>query len=108
VVKFFAELQKIGEEKAEIKTKQQADELVLAMKQHPFVVKDVKKKDKNRYPDAPFITSTLQQESFNKLKYNATKTMILAQQLYEGVDNRSGCPGRFNYLYAYGFHQGGR
>ncbi|MGE5197673.1 MAG: DNA topoisomerase, partial [Deltaproteobacteria bacterium] len=40
----------------------------------------------NRYPDPPFITSTLQQDAFNKFKFNATKTMIIAQQLYEGID----------------------
>jgi len=69
------------------------------MKGQPFVVKDVKKKEKNRYPDAPFITSTLQQESFNKLKYNATKTMILAQQLYEGVDIGQDAPvGLITYM----------
>lgn len=84
--KFMAKLEKIGDKKAEIKNKEEADRLVNDIKDKEFRVLEVKKTQKNRYPDAPFITSTMQQEGFNKLKFNATKTMILAQQLYEGID----------------------
>jgi DNA topoisomerase I len=83
---FTAKLEKIGEVKAEIKNKEDADKLVEDIKGKNFRVSEVKKTEKKRYPDAPFITSTLQQEAFNKLKFNAAKTMVVAQQLYEGID----------------------
>ncbi|HNX80840.1 MAG TPA: type I DNA topoisomerase [Candidatus Omnitrophota bacterium] len=83
---FTAKLDKKSDAKLEIKTLQEANGLLEALQGKEFVVSEVKSKEKNRNPYAPFITSTLQQEAFNKLKYNATKTMIIAQQLYEGID----------------------
>ncbi len=83
---FSAKLEKIGGKKAEIKNKEEAQRLVNDIKGKSFVVLDIKNNEKKRYPDAPFITSTLQQEAFNKLKFNAVKTMIVAQQLYEGIN----------------------
>jgi DNA topoisomerase-1 len=83
---FSAKLEKIEDKKAEIKNKEEADRLVEDIKNKQFAVSEIKKTEKKRYPSAPFITSTLQQESFNKLRFNATKTMIIAQQLYEGID----------------------
>ncbi|MEK6727614.1 MAG: type I DNA topoisomerase [Candidatus Omnitrophota bacterium] len=96
---FLARLEKIEEKKAEIKNKEQAEKLVDDIKDKIFQVRDIKKSEKKRYPDAPFITSTLQQEAFNKLKFNATKTMIVAQQLYEGVDIKDETPvGLITYM----------
>jgi len=83
---FTAKLEKIEDKKVEIKNQEEAEALVKDIQDKTFVVADVSKKEKNRYPEPPFITSTLQQEAFNKFKFNATKTMIIAQQLYEGVD----------------------
>ncbi len=83
---FLAKLEKYDDKKAEIKDKVQAEQLVEDIKKQKFIVRELKTSEKKRNPDAPFITSTLQQEAFNKLRYNATKTMILAQQLYEGID----------------------
>jgi len=83
---FKAELEKINEKKIEIKMKEEADAIVSELKGKEFKVAEIKKTEKKRYAEAPFITSTLQQESFNKLRFNATKTMIVAQQLYEGID----------------------
>ncbi len=83
---FTAQLEKIGDKKAEIKNKEEADRLVEDIKNQAFRVSQIKNTEKKRYPEAPFITSTLQQEAFNKLRFNATKTMIVAQQLYEGID----------------------
>jgi len=84
--RFTAKLEKIDGKKAEIKTREAADIIVSELQGKPFIVSGVEKKEKNRYPSPPFITSTLQQEAFNKLRFNAARTMILAQQLYEGVD----------------------
>jgi DNA topoisomerase-1 len=83
---FSAKLDKFEDKKIEIKNKESADRLVSDIHKQTFVVRDIKKSQKQRYAEPPFITSTLQQEAFNKLRYNATKTMIIAQQLYEGID----------------------
>ncbi|MDD5238402.1 MAG: type I DNA topoisomerase, partial [Candidatus Omnitrophica bacterium] len=83
---FLARLDKIEDKKAQIQNKTEADRLLEDIKNNQFVVTEIKKTEKKRYPTAPFITSTLQQDAFNKLKFNATKTMIIAQQLYEGID----------------------
>ncbi|MFH1457575.1 MAG: type I DNA topoisomerase [Candidatus Omnitrophota bacterium] len=83
---FIAKLEKIEDKKAEIKNREEADRLVSDIKDKPFKVLEIKKAERQRYPDPPFITSTLQQDGFNKLRFNATKTMIVAQQLYEGID----------------------
>jgi len=86
VSSFLAKLEKIDGKKAEIKNKEEADRLVNDIKGKKFIVLDIKTTEKRRYPDAPFITSTLQQEAFNKLRFNAVKTMVIAQQLYEGIN----------------------
>ena len=86
VSSFLAKLEKIDGKKAEIRNQEDAQRLVNDIKGKKFVVVDIKTSEKKRYPDAPFITSTLQQEAFNKLRFNAVKTMIIAQQLYEGID----------------------
>jgi DNA topoisomerase-1 len=83
---FIAKLEKIEDKKTEIKNKAEADSLLEDIKGKPFIVAQIQKSEKKRYPDPPFITSTLQQEAFNKLRFNANKTMIIAQQLYEGID----------------------
>ncbi|MFH0790358.1 MAG: type I DNA topoisomerase [Candidatus Omnitrophota bacterium] len=96
---FTAKLDKIDGQKAEINTKDQADQLVNDIKTKQFVVGEVRKKERERNPYPPFITSTLQQDAFNKLKYNATKTMIIAQQLYEGIDlGEAGTVGLITYM----------
>ena len=83
---FTAKLDKKDSKKVEIKNQLEADQILNELNGREFKVLEVKKTEKKRYSDPPFITSTLQQESFNKLRFNATKTMILAQQLYEGID----------------------
>ncbi|PIP19914.1 MAG: type I DNA topoisomerase [Candidatus Omnitrophica bacterium CG08_land_8_20_14_0_20_41_16] len=83
---FIAKLDKIDNQKAEIKNKEEAERVCQEAKIEKFIVSQIKKSEKKRYPSAPFITSTMQQDAFNKLKFNANKTMFLAQQLYEGID----------------------
>ena len=83
---FIAKLEKIEDKKVEIKNEEQANKLVNDKKYKKFIVLEIKKTEKKRNPPPPFITSTLQQEAFNKLRFSATKTMIVAQQLYEGID----------------------
>jgi DNA topoisomerase-1 len=83
---FIAKLEKIDNKKVEIKNKQEADRLVRDLEKKTYIVTEVRQSEKKRNPSPPFITSTLQQESFNKLRFTANRTMIIAQQLYEGIE----------------------
>jgi DNA topoisomerase-1 len=85
--------------KLEIKNKDESDELLSLLKDSDFKVSKVKKSEKKRNPSPPFITSTLQQEASRKLGYSAQKTMMIAQQLYEGVDiGGEGSVGLITYM----------
>lgn len=83
---FTAGLEKIEGRKAEIPDEHKAKIIAEEIKKEEFIVSDIRQSEKKRYPAPPFITSTLQQEAFNKLKFNGQRTMIIAQQLYEGID----------------------
>ena len=83
---FDARLFRIGENAPEITNQAAADALVADVEKSKFIVKSVGTKEKRRNPVAPFITSTLQQESSRKLRFSVKRTMMLAQQLYEGVE----------------------
>ncbi len=74
-----------GKEKKEItiSTKKQADELIAEFKKGNWLVLSQKKEKQNKNPFPPFITSTLQQAASVRLKWNAQKTMQVAQKLYE-------------------------
>lgn len=63
-----------------------------------LVVENIEKKQRKRNPAAPFITSTLQQDSARKLGFTARKTMMVAQQLYEGIDVGEGTIGLITYM----------
>lgn len=84
-----------------IQNEQQAHEIQAALseaaKGHLTVLR-VDKKQRKRHPSAPFITSTLQQEAARKLGFTARKTMMVAQQLYEGIDIGSGTMGLITYM----------
>ena len=65
----------------------------------PFKVTKVTKKERRRNPEAPFTTSSLQQDASNRLNFRTRKTMMVAQQLYEGVSlGRSGSVGLITYM----------
>ncbi len=81
-----ASLEKIDGEKYELKNKDEAQAVAEQIKKENFVVSNITQREVRRNPSAPLITSTLQQEAFNKLGFNTAKTMLLAQQLYEGID----------------------
>lgn len=64
-----------------------------------FIVSEVREKERTRNPSAPFITSTMQQEAARKLNFRASKTMSVAQQLYEGIDlGKEGIVGLITYM----------
>ena len=64
-----------------------------------YIVKSVGTREKKRNPVAPFITSTLQQESSRKLRFSVKRTMMLAQRLYEGMEiGKEGAVGLITYM----------
>ena len=72
--------------KFEPSSREEIDAVIADTKSAVFVVKSVKRADKQRSPSPPFTTSTLQQEASRKLNMTPRRTMAIAQQLYEGVD----------------------
>jgi DNA topoisomerase I len=82
---FEAQLVKIGSKKAQIQAAEMAHAIAGQLRNAQFVVGDVKTRERRRQPPAPFITSRLQQEGANRLRFSARKTMTLAQGLYEGL-----------------------
>ena len=96
--KFSAELTKIEDKKAEVKNKTQADKILEHLKKAEYKVTDLVKKEANRHPAPPFITSTLQQEASRKLGFSVKQTMVIAQQLYEGITHGKHHTGLITYM----------
>lgn len=63
-----------------------------------FIISKIKKSERRRKPSAPFITSTLQQETSRRLGFTARRAMMIAQQLYEGIDLGEGTVGLITYM----------
>ncbi len=74
------------EGKKELKSEAETNAVISAIEGKPFIIKSVKRGEKQRSPSPPFITSTLQQEASRRLGMTPRRTMSIAQQLYEGVD----------------------
>ncbi len=83
---FNAGLTKIKGKKAKIENKDQSDKIVTDLKEATFSIDQIKVKTVKRNPLPPFITSKLQQDAINRLRFSAKKTMMVAQQLYEGIE----------------------
>lgn len=82
-----------------IATKEAADEILFRMKNGPYIVQTVEKKEKKRNAPPPFITSTLQQEASRHYGFSSAKTMGIAQKLYEGIDlGNDGQEGLITYM----------
>jgi DNA topoisomerase I len=96
---FDARLFRRGEDAPEIPDQAASDALVTDLEGAKYLVKSVGTKEKRRNPVAPFITSTLQQEASRKLRFSVKRTMMLAQQLYEGVElGAEGAVGLITYM----------
>ncbi len=88
-----------GETKVDITNKKQADAIIKDVEGKDFVVSDVKIGERAKKAPLPFTTSTLQQEASKVLNYSTSKTMRIAQQLYEGVNIKGhGTVGVITYL----------
>lgn len=96
-----AELSKYQDKKIEISNQAQAQEIVdfLSAKTTKYAVSKITSRDSQRKPSAPFITSTLQREASSKLGYGVSKTMQVAQKLYEGMElGAEGSVGLITYM----------
>ena len=88
-----------GKEKIAISSKEEMDKVLEELKGEEFKVCDIKKSERTRKAPLPFTTSTLQQEASKALNFPISKTMRIAQQLYEGVDVKGqGTVGLITYL----------
>src|SRR3989338_2066360 len=96
---FVAKLEKISDKKVEVKDQRFAAEIVEKLKAGDFTVREVKRQKKKRNPFPPFTTSKLQQAAYNVMHFPASKTMKVAQTLYEGVEIGSeGSVGLITYM----------
>jgi DNA topoisomerase-1 len=96
---FLAKLFKIAGEDPRIGDATTAEGYVRNIREQAYSVADIQKKPVRRNPPAPFITSTLQQEAARRLRFQAKRTMMLAQKLYEGVElGEAGRVGLITYM----------
>mgnify|MGYP004626562009 FL=1 len=95
---FLAELQKYKGSKPELKTKEEVDEIMEHLKDKTYKVSSIEIKDRLRNPIAPYTTSKLQQAASTSLGYNSSKTMQIAQTLYEGVSIAGESTGLITYM----------
>lgn len=83
---FDGQFYRVDNKKVSLSTKDDVDQILAKIPAKEFNVESVKKRERKRNPSLPFTTSSLQQEAARKLNFRARKTMMLAQQLYEGID----------------------
>lgn len=98
---FIGKFYGVDGEKQELKNKADVDRILDKLTEKKFKIVKVNKRERKRNPEKPFITSTLQQEAARKLNFRAKKTMMIAQQLYEGIDlgrEAGGITGLITYM----------
>ncbi len=102
---FKSFLQKFNNENVEIKSEAQARDIINELRKAEYVVTSVKKQTKRNNAPPPFTTSLLQQQASTRLQFSAKKTMLIAQQLYEGIDiGAEGAVGLITYMRTDSFH----
>ena len=96
---FIAKLIEFKGEKLLVENKEQNDAILAQLEQGRYIVKSIEEKDRSRRAAAPFTTSSLQQDAANKINFTTKKTMMIAQQLYEGVEVKGrGTIGLVSYI----------
>ncbi len=98
---FLGKFYGIDGKKQELKNEQEVKDILNRLTEKQFKIDKVTKRERRRNPARPFITSTLQQEAARKLNFRARKTMMIAQQLYEGIDlgrKSGGITGLITYM----------
>ncbi|MDP4114142.1 MAG: type I DNA topoisomerase [Bacillota bacterium] len=97
--RFSAYFYGLNQEKKELGTEEEVKNVLQQLNGNKFKVVSVTKKERKRNPAPPFTTSSLQQEAARKLNFRAKKTMMLAQQLYEGIElGKEGTVGLITYM----------
>ncbi|RFU63293.1 type I DNA topoisomerase [Peribacillus glennii] len=96
---FEASFFSINGERKDLHSEEDVKKVVGSISGNDFEITAVSKKERKRNPAAPFTTSSLQQEAARKLNFRARKTMMLAQQLYEGIElGKEGTVGLITYM----------
>ncbi|MGR6836171.1 type I DNA topoisomerase [Syntrophomonas erecta] len=96
---FSARLTGFQNKKLEIKNGEQKDQIVKDLQELTFNVSRIDRKEKRKKPNAPFTTSTMQQEASRRLNFYSQRTMRVAQELYEGLEiGKEGTVGLITYL----------
>lgn len=94
-LKFYGE----DDKKVELETKEQVNNILEKIKDKDLVVNSIESKSRRKSAPKPFTTSMLQQEAANKLGFTTKKTMMIAQELYEGIDiEGEGTVGLISYI----------
>ncbi len=97
--KFEANFYGFNGKKVDLKTQSDVDDIMKHIdSKADFNVVNLEKKERSRKALAPFTTSTLQQEASNRLNFRTGKTMMVAQQLYEGINLGKGAVGLITYM----------
>jgi len=96
---FVAKFHGTADEKIELRNEEQVANILKDIEESQFVVQKIKRGEKRKSPAPPFTTSTLQQEAARKLGFPTKKTMMIAQQLYEGIEIKGeGAVGLVTYI----------
>ena len=95
---YMTKLARIDEKEPELGNKEVTEGYLRDLEGAGFIISKIKKSERRRKPSAPFITSTLQQETSRLLGYTARRAMMIAQQLYEGIDLGEGTVGLITYM----------
>ena len=96
---FEAKLAKFNGEDIEVHNEAEAKQVIAAVEKARWTVSSVAQKEKRRFAPPPFTTSKLQQAAYNRLRFTAKRTMMLAQHLYEGVElGDEGAVGLITYM----------
>lgn len=95
---YMTKLARIDEKEPELGNKEDTEGYLRDLEGAGFIISKIKKSERRRKPSAPFITSTLQQETSRRLGYTARRAMMIAQQLYEGIDLGEGTVGLITYM----------
>jgi DNA topoisomerase I len=95
---FEANFYGVDGKKQELNNEEEVNAVLNRLKGNEFTVSSVQKKERRRNPASPFTTSSLQQEAARKLNFRAKKTMMLAQQLYEGIEIGKETVGLITYM----------
>lgn len=96
---YTAKLVRVNNTEPELPNEETVNGLLDDLTNAAYQISRIKRSERRRKPSAPFITSTLQQEASRRLGYTAKRTMMLAQQLYEGLDlGEGGTTGLITYM----------